>query len=398
MMEATRIGIDLAKSTFHLVAMNEAGKVVWRKALGRRRLLELVASLKPLVIGMEACATAHHWAREMRKLGHEVKLINPAFVTPYRKSGKNDFNDAEAICEALSRPTMRFVEVKSLAQQDLQTVHRARRLVIKQRTQVANQLRGLLAEYGLVAPRGMVALRRAVAVFSDEPARLTGMMRQVAAANLELLAALERQLKELDRSIAQACQADERCWRLAEVDGIGPLTATAAVAKLGNAQQFPNGRALSAYLGLVPRQHSSGGKTVLLGISKRGDRYLRTLLIHGARAALRVAHRYNDARSLWASRLKLKSGANVAAVALANKNARVIWKLLASGQRYRAQRPAPDKERVQPAQRLASEKPTGRRGALRLDREPQIQDFFAALQPPMRGRRKNPLNGTTDNR
>ena len=371
-MEATTIGIDLAKSTFHLVGMDRRGKVVWRKALARRQVLEFLARLKPAVVGMEACATAHYWGREIQKLGHEVRLINPSFVKPYRKGGKNDFNDAEAICEALSRPTMRFVEVKSLAQQDMQSLHRVRQLVLKQRTQTANQLRGLLAEYGLVTRRGITALRRAVAAWSDEPQRLTALMGQLAAANLEMLAGLERQLKELDRRIAQACRADERCRRLAEVNGIGPVTATAAVAKIGNARQFPNGRALGAFWGIVPGQHSTGGKTVLGGISKHGDRYMRTLLIHGARAALRVAARQRDPRSLWATRLKLKSVANVAAVALANKNARVIWKLLTSGERFRPQPPATEAERAQTAQRLASEKRAGRRVAVRLEHELKI--------------------------
>ncbi len=378
-METTRIGIDLAKSFFHLVAMDRRGKVRWRKALVRRQLLEFLARLKPGVIGMEACATAHHWAREIHKLGHQVKLINPAFVAPYRKSGKNDLNDAEAVCEALSRPTMRFVEVKSLAQQDLQTQHRARRLVMKQRIQVAHQLRGLLAEYGIVARRGIAALRREVAALGEDD-RLTAVMGKVAAANLELLALLERQLRELDLDIARACQADERCRRLAEVDGVGPLIATAMVAKVGNAQQFKTPRALSAYLGLVPRQHSSGGKTVLRGITKQGDRYLRTLLIHGARAALRVAERRHDQRSLWASRLKLKRGPNRAAVALANKNARVLWKLLTSGQRFQPQPPAPKAERAQAAHRLASENRAGRRGAMRLEHDCQNPGFFR--RPP----------------
>jgi transposase len=378
-MDATRIGIDLAKNVFHLVAMDCRGTVVWRKALTRSKLLAFMALLKPAEVGMEACATAHHWGREIRKLGHEVKLINPAFVTPYRKSGKNDFNDAEAVCEALSRPTMRFVEVKSLAQQDMQSLHGARRLVMKQRTQATNQLRGLLAEYGLIAPRGPAALRREASALSADSERLTAVMQQVTAASLEVLAVLERQLKALDLRIAQACRADENCQRLAEVPGIGPLTATAAVAKVGNARQFGSGRALSAFWGIVPRQHSSGGKTVLLGITKHGDRYMRTLLIHGARAALRVAHRCPDHRSQWAVRLKLKSGPNVAAVALANKNARLIWKLLTSGERYRPQPPAPKAERAPAAQRLASEKSAGRRAALRLEHEPKTPGFF---RPP----------------
>jgi transposase len=336
-VKATRIGIDLAKNFFHFVAMNERGKVLWRKALTRRRVLEFLTQLKPCSIGMEACATAHYWAREMQKLGHEVKLMHPTFVAAYRKSGKNDFNDAEAICEAMSRPMMRFVEVKSVAQQDMQSLHRTRSLMIKQHTQVAHQLRGLLAEYGIAVSRGIPRLRREAAELASEPERLTATMCKVVANNLEQLSLLERQVAELDREIARACRTDERSRRAAEVLGVGPLTATALVAKVGNARQFPNGRALSAYLGLVPRQHSTGGKTVLLNISKKGDRYLRTLLIHGARAALRVAPRHLDRHSQWALGLMRKRGPNVAAVALANKNARVLWKLLSSGEHFHPQ-------------------------------------------------------------
>lgn len=375
-MEATRIGIDLAKDIFHLVAMDRRGKVVWRRALTRPHLLEFLARLKPAVVGMEACATAHYWAREIQQLGHQVKLINPAFAAPYRKSGKNDFNDAEAVCEAVSRPTMRFVAVKSLSQQDLQSLHRGRRLVMKQRIQVAHQLRGLLAEYGIVVRRGITTLCREAAALVGEPERLTGAMRRVVSNNLEQLALLQRQLRELDLDLGRACRADERCQRLAEVNGVGPLIATATVAKVGNAQQFRTGRALGAYLGLVPRQHSSGGKTVLLGITKHGDRYLRTLLIHGARAALKVAERHRDQRSLWAARLKAKAGPNLAAVALANKNARVLWKLLTSGEHFRSQPPAPKAERAQAAQRLASPRQAGRRAALRLEPDAKTARIF----------------------
>ena len=348
MKEATRIGIDLAKNIFHLVGMDGSGRVVWRKALARRKLLEFLAQQKVAEVGMEACATAHYWGREIQRLGHRVKLIHPRFVTPYRKSDKNDFNDAEAVAEAMSRPTMRFVELKSLAQQDMQSLHQARRLLIKQRTQSANQLRGLLAEYGVVAPRGLSALRRAVAELNGEPQRVTPLMAALAASGVEMLAALESQRQELDRRIQQACRSDERCRRLTAIPGVGPITATAAVAKVGNARQFPNARALGAFVGLVPSQHSSGGKTVLGGISKRGDRYLRTLLIHGARAALRTAAQHEDRLSRWASALKQKRGANAAAAALANKHARIIWKLLSTGAAFDPSTPPPLRSVLQP--------------------------------------------------
>lgn len=382
MMEATRIGMDLAKNFFHLVAMNQHGKVLWRKALTRRRLLEFLAPQQPAVIGMEACATAHYWAREFQRLGHQAQLMHPLYVAAYRKSGKNDFNDAEAICEAMSRPTMRFVEVKSLAQQDLQSLHRSRRLVMKQRIQVAHQLRGLLAEYGIAVRQSIPALRREAAELMSEPGRLSGAMRRVVENNLEQLKLLERQLGELDGDIGRACRSDERCRRVTGVPGVGPLTATAIVAKVGNARQFPNGRALSAYLGLVPRQNSSGGKTVLLGISKKGDRYLRTLLIHGARAALRVASRHSDRRSQWALKLMRKSGPNLAAVALANKNARVLWKLLSSGEQFHPQPADPQAERAQAAHCWASETHAGRRGARRREHDARDSEPDFSTSPP----------------
>ena len=334
-------------------------------------MLEFLAQQKPTVIGMEACATAHYWAREFQRLGHQAKLMHPVYVAAYRKSGKNDFNDAEAICEAMSRPTTRFVEVKTLAQQDLQSVHRTRRLVMKQRTQVAHQLRGLMAEYGIAVRQSIPALRREAVELMSDSERLSGVLRRVVENNLEQLKLLERQLGELDRDIVQACRADERCRRVAEVRGVGPLTATAVVAKVGNARQFPNGRALSAYLGLVPRQNSTGGKTVLLGISKKGDRYVRTLLIHGARAALRVASRHTDRRSQWALKLMHKRGPNLAAVALANKNARVLWKLLAGGEQFKLQPGDAKAERAQTAHRGASEN-----HAARLEDDSTNSEYF----------------------
>ena len=266
----------------------------------------------------------------------------------------------------------------------MQCLHRVRRLAIKQRTQVANQLRGLLAEYGIVVRTGIAALRREAAELAAEPGRLTSGMRRAVADNLEQLELLGRHLRALDRDIAKLCQVDERCRRAAEVPGVGPLTATAIVAKVGNARQFPSGRALSAYLGLVPGQNSTGGKNVLLPITKKGDRYLRPLLIHGGRAALAVAGRYDDSRHQWALHLRRKSGYNVAAVALANKNAWVLWKLLTSGEHFRTPPPGPEAVRAQAAHRVASEKRPGRCGALRLEHDSSIpeQDFFAS--PPER--------------
>jgi transposase len=296
------------------------------------------------MVAMEACAGAHYWAREIEKLGHQVRLIAPRFVRPYVKANKNDASDAEAICEAASRPTMRFVTVKSTAQQDVQAVHRVRQQLVKTRTALVNQVRGLLAEYGIVIGRGFAPLRRALPlILEDRDNGLSGVMRELLGEIGERLKFIEQRLRQYDLTIQRLFRQDERCQRVAAVEGVGPLTATALVAAVGNATDFKSGRELAAYLGLVPRHRASGGRTVLLGISKRGDRYLRTLLIHGARSALLRIERQRGARALWAARLKLRRGSNVAAVALANKNARLLWALLSRGQNYR---PAPFTARV----------------------------------------------------
>ena len=250
-----------------------------------------------------------------------------------RKGNKNDPNDAAAICEAVTRPSMRFVPIE---QQDLQALHRVREQLIKNRTALANQIRGLLRERGIVVAQAIARLRRALPLILEDASNgLSGVMRELLGEMAERLRMLDDCLRQYDQRIERLCQQDERCRRLVKVEGVGPVVATALVAAIGNARQFKSGRELSAWLGLVPRQHSSGQRTVLLGISKRGDRYLRTMLIHGARAAARVAERKRDARSIWLSRLKLRGGPNVAAVALANKNARVMWALLARGDSYR---------------------------------------------------------------
>jgi transposase len=333
------LGIDLAKETFGLHGVDARGRVVVHKRVTRKHLLGWLAKLEPCLVGMEACSSAHYWAREIEKLGHTVRLMNPQFVVPYRKGNKNDPNDAEAICEAVTRPSMRFVPIKCEAQQDLQALHRVREQLIKHRTALANQIRGLLRERGIVVAQAIARLRRALPlILEDATNGLSGVMRELLGEMAERLRMLDDRLRPYDQRIERLCQQDERCRRLVKVEGVGPLVATALVAAIGNARQFKTGRELSAWLGLVPRQHSSGQRTVLLGISKRGDRYLRTLLIHGARSATRVAERKRDARSIWLSRLKLRGGPNVAAVALANKNARVMWALLTRNDTYR--RPA----------------------------------------------------------
>ena len=285
---------------------------------------------------MEACAGGHYWARELSKLGHTVKLMSPHFVAPYRKSQKNDGNDAEAVCEAVGRPSMRFVPPKTTAQQDVQALHRIRAQLIKWRTGLANEIRGLLGEYGIVLRKGMAPLRRVLAsIIEDERELLSPFFREMLREMRERLRFLDTRLQEYDRRVECVFSKDERCRRLAQVEGVGALVATALVAAVGNAREFRTGRELSAWLGLVPRQHSTGGRTVLLGITKRGDRYLRMLLIHGARAALRWVERRRDAPGVALTRLKTRRGPNVAAVALANRNARVLWALLARGEDYR---------------------------------------------------------------
>jgi transposase len=269
--------------------------------------------------------------------------MSPQFVIPYRKGNKNDPNDAEAICEAVSRPSMRFVPIKNEEQQDLQALHRVREQLVKNCTALASQIRGLLRACGVVVAQAIARQRAALpVVLEDQSNRLSWLMRELLGEMAERLRLLDDRLRQYDQRVARICQQDERCRRLVKVEGVGPLVATAVVAAIGSARPFTNGRELSAWLGLVPRERSSGQRTMLLGISKRGNRYLRTLLIHGARAAASVAERKRDARGIWLSRPKLRGGPNVAVVALANKNARVMWALLARGDCYPV-RPALDR-------------------------------------------------------
>jgi transposase len=341
-MKVKIIGIDLAKDVFGVHGVDARGKALVHRRVTRKHLLGLLAKLEPCLVGMEACGSAHHWAREIEKLGHTVKLMSPQFVKPYRKGNKNDPNDAEAICEAVSRPSMRFVPIKSVAQQDLQALHRVREQLLKSRTALVNQVRGLLGEHGIIAPRGIACLRRLLSelLIDPEGSGLSELLGETLVEIAGRLRFFDERIHIFDVRIGLAFSDDERCQRLAKVEGVGPLVATAMVAAVGNAREFKSGRELSAWLGLVPRQHSSGNRNVLLGISKRGDRYLRTLLIHGARSALCRVERRRDRRSIWASRLKLARGFNVAAVALANKNARIIWALLTRGDNYRPAVPA----------------------------------------------------------
>jgi transposase len=333
--KVVRMGIDLGKNRFHLFGVDASGTQVLKRVLSRKQLLPYLANLAPCLIGLEACGGSHYWAREIGKLGHEVRLISPQFVKPYVKSNKNDYNDAEGICEAVSRPGMRFVEVKDVEQQDVQALHRMRSFAIKTRTGLVNQIRGLLGEYGIVLGQGISQVRRRVPeILEDGENGLTDRFRSWLANVYEELHQQDAQIALYDREIQTIYQQDEACQRLGQIEGVGPQGATALVAAYGQARDFKNGREFSASLGLVPGQHSTGGKSVLLGISKRGDRYLRTLLIHGARSAVRAAEGKTDQRSCWIQRLVATRGKNKAAVAVANKNARIIWALLSRGECY----------------------------------------------------------------
>lgn len=333
MRHVIRIGIDLAKHVFQLHGVDDGGRTILRRRVSRTQLRPFFVQLRPCLVGMEACGSAHYWARELRTLGHDVRLIAPQFVAPYRKNEKNDGNDAEAICEAVGRPHMRFVPVKDVEQQAVLTVHRARQLLVAERTAVVNQTRGLLAEYGLIVPAGIGALRRAWATLLEVP-ELPALAREVFMDLADRTRALDERIATYDRRVAQLARQTEPAQRLMQVPGVGPVTATALVATIGDARAFKNGRQLAAWLGLVPRQHSSGGTRRLGRITKRGDVYLRTLLIHGARAVMRqLAHR-TDATSRWVTALKARRGFNKAVVALAAKQARILWALLVTGRPY----------------------------------------------------------------
>lgn len=334
-MKAARIGLDIAKSVFQIHGVDAHGKAVLKKTLARGEMLAFFANLPACLIGIEACAGSHYWARELIKLGHDARLMAAQFVTPYRKSGKNDANDAEAICEAVGRPHMRFVPVKSEEAQAVLTVHRARALTISERTALVNQVRGLLGEFGIVAGAGIAQARKLLAAIGAGERELPFLARETLGDLHDRLRALDERILAYDRKIDALAKESEPARRLMAIEGIGPVTATALVASVGEARAFKSGREFAAWLGLTPRQNSSGGRTKLGAISKRGDVVLRTLLIHGTRSVLRLTAKRTDAKSRWAEALKERACANVAAVALAAKNARIIWAMLSRGTEYR---------------------------------------------------------------
>lgn len=322
MKKIKTLGIDLAKTVFQLHGVDEHGVVVLRRQLKRTQLLSFLAQLPACLVAMEACASAHYWGRQFKTLGHQVKLIPPQYVKPFVRGHKTDRNDAQGICEAALRPAMPAVAVKSEEQQAMVSLHRLREVLEKQRKQLANQLRGLLGEFGIVIPPGMAALRGEL---PQAIQRVPVILRSTLQQSAERLRQLQESCEQHTQQIQQLAQATPVCRRLMQERGIGPLTASAYTATLGDPGHYRNGRQVAASLGLVPRQHSTGGKAVLLGISKRGDAYLRTLLIHGARAVLRHVPGKTDPLSVWLQQLAKRVGANKAAVALANKNARRLW-------------------------------------------------------------------------
>lgn len=336
MSEISVMGIDLAKAVFHIHGRDQQGKTVVEKRLSRGQLRSFVHNSGPCLVGMEACGGSHYWAREFQAMGHQVKLMSPQFVRPYVKSNKNDWADAAAIAEAVTRPGMRFVPIKQVAHQDIQCLHRVRERLARHRTSLSNEIRGLLQEYGIVLPQSIAHLKKHLPrILEDAEQPLSEMSRTLFSELSKELRQLDEQVDQYDVKIQAIFASHEVCQRIGQIEGIGPITATALYAAVGDPHVFHNGRQFAAWLGLVPRQASTGGKTILRGISKRGDRYLRTLLVHGARAALRVAPRKLDARSRWAVEKQRTRGTNKACVAIANKNARIAWALMTSGERYR---------------------------------------------------------------
>ena len=328
-----RLGLDLAKSVFVIYGVDERDRCRIKRQLRRSEVLNFFANLPPCLVGMEAGSGAHYWARELHALGHDARIIDARLVVPYRtqgRTGKNDSNDAAAICEAVGRLHMRFVPMKDSDQQAVLIVHRIRRSRVREQTRVANQLRGLLAEFGIVLPRGLARLKREWPMMRQSCAqRVPGLAWEELDTLYRRLVDLHDEILSYDRKLEAHVRRDSRAKRLCEISGIGRITASAVVATIGNGRDFKNGRQFAAWLGLVPRQSSSGGRNTLGGITKRGDEYLRTLLVHGARAELMHVHRRTDPKSQWAQRLKENKHHNKAIVALANKHARHAWAVLA---------------------------------------------------------------------
>ncbi len=336
-MEITTIGLDIAKRVFQAHGVDSAGKAVLRRKLQRAEVLRFFASLPPCLVGIEACGTAHHWAREIRALGHEVRLMPASYVKPYVKRGKTDAADAEAVCEAVTRPTMRFVPVKTAEQQAVLMLHRTRDLLVRQRTMLVNALRGHMAELGIIASQGIGRVADLVAVLvGEDTASMPALARQALGGLAAELEALGKRVEEVEAAIVAWHKDNEASRRLASIPGIGPITASAIVATVTDPTQFHSARQFAAWIGLVPKQNSSGGKERRGGISKQGDRYLRRLLVLGATAVIRHARTKVTAETAWLRGVLDRRPARLASVAQANKTARIVWALLARGGSYRA--------------------------------------------------------------
>jgi transposase len=332
----TTIGLDIAKSVFQVHGVDAQGNVVFRRQLKRRYVLSFFQKLPPCLVGIEACATSHYWSRELQALGHKVRLMPPAYVKPYVKRQKNDATDAEAICEAVTRPNMRFVETKTPEQQGCLTLHRTRHLFIRQQTSVINAIRAHLAEFGIVAPVGRMGVDQLLTVVSDaSDKRLPEVTRSCVAALGAQLQMLKAQILEFDRMIRAWHRSSEASKRLDAIPGVGPALATALVASVADPKAFRSGRDFSAWIGLVPKQSSSGGKDKLGSISKQGDRYLRSLFTAGALAVIRYAKIHGTRHRPWLTALLARRPTKVAAIALANKLARMAWAMMARGEQYR---------------------------------------------------------------
>jgi transposase len=329
------LGIDLAKDVFQLHGTDEKGKKIFSKRLSRNKLIEHMSNHTPCLVGIEACGGAHYWARVFSAQGHTVKIMSPQFVKPYVKSNKNDARDAEAIAEAVTRPTMRFVPIKGIEQQDILLLHRVRELAMKQRTAHGNQIRGLLAEYGIVIAKGITRLEKLPEILDANKDKLSNAAIEIFTQLHQQLKIYSNQVQHYDKKIRRHADTDARCIAIQDIEGVGPITASAIVATISDPSVFKNGREVSAWLGLVPKQHSSGNKIILGGITKRGDRYIRKLLVHGARSVVRTCDNKADKRNEWIADKKIRCGYNKASVAVANKNARIIWAVLATGECYR---------------------------------------------------------------
>jgi transposase len=335
MMRVTTIGLDIAKTVFQVHGVDASGQVLVQKRLTRGRVLAFFEKLAPCLVGIEACSSSHYWARELMARGHEVRLMPVQYVKPYVKRGKNDAADAEAICEAVTRPTMRFVPVKTPEQQSVMMLHRVRLMLNRQRTQLSNSIRAHLSEFGLVAPVGRRGIDQLLAIVADEgDTRVPADARLCLAMLAAQLTVVKEQILENDRRVLASARATELGRRLMEVPGVGPLLASAFIATIADPETFKTGRDLAAWIGLVPKQNSSGGKARLGSITKAGNRYLRQMLVVGSMAVIRYAERHGTRRP-WLLQLMQRRSTKVAAVALANKTARIIWALMTSGERYR---------------------------------------------------------------